>query len=377
MFHQAAIAKVNRLLDQFPVDALIQLRSLDRSVFFVFVLHQTACPIVKYYEKVMIPRMSTAQIKTTSETLLERLHSEILILDGAMGTMTQRLKLDEEAVRGKRFASHDVSVQLTNFGDILNLTHAEKITDIHFQYLDAGADIIETNTFNASPVGMAEYRLPDELMREINLAAAKNSREAVERFYEANPGCSTRFVAGSMGPTTQQTAISTRVDDPAWRGVTFEIMEASYYAQAAALIEGGVDILFPETVIDTLNLKACLFGISRYFEETGNVVPVMVSGTFAESGSTFVSGQVVEAFWNSISHFPMISVGMNCALGPDIMRAHLEELSKVATPFISAHPNAGLPNEMGQFDLHPQTMADMIGEWADNGWVNIINKSTW
>ncbi len=320
----------------------------------------------------MIPRMSTAQIKTTSESLLERLNSEILILDGAMGTMTQRLKLDEEAVRGKRFASHDGSVQLTNFGDILNLTHAEKIADIHFQYLDAGADIIETNTFNASPVGMAEYRLPDELMREINLAAAKNSREAVERFYEANPGCSTRFVAGSMGPTTQQTAISTRVDDPAWRGVTFEIMEASYYEQAAALIEGGVDILFPETVIDTLNLKACLFGISRYFEETGNVVPVMVSGTFAESGSTFVSGQVVEAFWNSISHFPMISVGMNCALGPDIMRAHLEELSKVATPFISAHPNAGLPNEMGQFDLHPQTMADMIGEWADNGWVNII-----
>ncbi|MDG2102363.1 MAG: methionine synthase [Pirellulaceae bacterium] len=316
--------------------------------------------------------MSTAQIKTTSESLLERLNSEILILDGAMGTMTQRLKLDEEAVRGKRFASHDGSVQLTNFGDILNLTHAEKIADIHFQYLDAGADIIETNTFNASPVGMAEYRLPDELMREINLAAAKNSREAVERFYEANPGCSTRFVAGSMGPTTQQTAISTRVDDPAWRGVTFEIMEASYYEQAAALIEGGVDILFPETVIDTLNLKACLFGISRYFEETGNVVPVMVSGTFAESGSTFVSGQVVEAFWNSISHFPMISVGMNCALGPDIMRAHLEELSKVATPFISAHPNAGLPNEMGQFDLHPQTMADMIGEWADNGWVNII-----
>ena len=316
--------------------------------------------------------MSTAQIKTTSESLLERLNSEILILDGAMGTMTQRLKLDEEAVRGKRFASHDGSVQLTNFGDILNLTHAEKIADIYFQYLDAGADIIETNTFNASPVGMAEYRLPDELMREINLAAAKNSREAVERFYEANPGCSTRFVAGSMGPTTQQTAISTRVDDPAWRGVTFEIMEASYYEQAAALIEGGVDILFPETVIDTLNLKACLFGISRYFEETGNVVPVMVSGTFAESGSTFVSGQVVEAFWNSISHFPMISVGMNCALGPDIMRAHLEELSKVATPFISAHPNAGLPNEMGQFDLHPQTMADMIGEWADNGWVNII-----
>lgn len=316
--------------------------------------------------------MSTAQTKSTADLLLERLDCEILILDGAMGTMTQRLKLDEAAVRGPRFADHDSKVQLSNFGDLLNLTHADKITDIHYQYLAAGADIIETNTFNASPVGMAEYRLPDELMREINLAACKNSRAAVQRYYDENPGCSPRFVAGSMGPTTQQTAISTRVDDPAWRGVTFEIMEASYYEQVAALVEGGVDILFPETVIDTLNLKACLFGISRYFEESGNRIPVMISGTFAESGSTFVSGQVVEAFWNSVAHFPMVSVGMNCALGPDIMRSHLEELSKVATPFISAHPNAGLPNEMGQFDLEPEAMAEMIGEWADNGWVNII-----
>ena len=181
-----------------------------------------------------------------------------------------------------------------------------------------------------------------------------------------------RFVAGSIGPTAQQTAISTKVEDPAYRGITFEEMEQSYYAQVAALVEGGVDILFPETVIDTLNLKACLFAIARYFDETRHSIPVMVSGTFAESGATFVSGQVVEAFWNSISHFPMLSVGMNCALGPDIMRSHIEELSKVATPYISCHPNAGTPNEMGEFDLKPEPMAATIKEWAENGWLNIV-----
>ncbi len=316
--------------------------------------------------------MSIVQSNHILDLLLERLASEILILDGAMGTMTQRLKLDEAGVRGERFADHDDSVQLTNFGDLLNLTHPDRIVDIHYQYYQAGADIVETNTFNASPVGMSEYKMSDDLMREINLAAVAHAQAAKARWAEENPNAPQKFVAGSIGPTTQQTAISTNVDDPAWRGVDFETMEQSYYDQVAALVEGGVDLLFPETVIDTLNLKACLFGIARYFEETDNVIPVMVSGTFAQSGSTFVSGQVVEAFWNSISHFPMVSIGMNCALGPDIMRAHLEELSKIATPYISAHPNAGLPNEMGQFDLSPKDMADMISEWAENGWVNII-----
>ena len=307
-----------------------------------------------------------------SQRFYDRLASEILILDGAMGTMTQRLGLTEADVRGPRFADHDPEVQLKNFGDILGLTHPAAITEIHRLYLEAGADIIETNTFNASPVGMAEFKFPLDLMREINAAAVANAKAAVAQIEASHPDGPQRFVAGSIGPTTQQTAISTKVDDPAWRGVTFEQMEDSYYQQVAALVEAGVDILFPETVIDTLNLKACLFAIARYFEETGNVVPVMVSGTFAISGSTFVSGQVVEAFWNSISHFPMISVGMNCAVGPDVMRSHLEELSKIATPFISAHPNAGLPNAMGQFELEPAQMAEMVGEWADNGWINII-----
>lgn len=313
--------------------------------------------------------MSIAETTTASSLILERLEREILLLDGAMGTMVYALRLDEDSVRGKRFAGH--TKQLSNFADILCLTHPDKVADIHYQYLLAGADIVETNTFGASPVGMAEFQLPRELVREINVAAADCARLAVERIMREDPS-RPRFVAGSIGPTTMQTAISTRVDDPAHRDVTFSVMEQSYYEQVAALVEGGVDFLFPETVIDTLNLKACLFAISRYFLETGNVVPVMVSGTFAESGSTFVSGQVVEAFWNSISHFPMLSVGVNCALGPDVMRPHIEELSRIATPFISCHPNAGLPNEMGEFDLSPERMAGMMGEWARNGWVNIV-----
>ena len=245
---------------------------------------------------------------------------------------------------------------------------------MHRQYLEAGADIIETNSFNASPVGLADFEFPEDIVIEICHAAVANAKKAADEFTALTPD-KPRFVAGSIGPTSQQTAISTKVDDPAYRGITFDEMEASYYVQARALVEAGVDILFPETVIDTLNLKACLFGIARYFDETGNAVPVMVSGTFGEGGSTFVSGQVVEAFWNSISHFPMISVGMNCALGPNVMRPHIEELSKISDQYISCHPNAGMPNEMGQFDLEPDKMAGMIKEWAENGWLNIVGGS--
>ncbi len=302
-------------------------------------------------------------------TLENALNERILILDGAMGTMVQRYALEESDVRGARFANHHKD--LKNFGDILGITHPDKITEIHRQYLEAGADIIETNTFNASVVGMAEFDLPTELMREINLAAVANARAAADEYSKKTPD-KPRFVAGSIGPTAQQTAISTDVNDASYRGITFEEMETSYYAQIAALVEGGVDILFPETVIDTLNLKACLFAIDRYFEATGNVVPVMISGTFDTGGATFVSGQTVEAFWNSVSHFPMLSVGMNCALGPDVMRAHIQELSRLATPFISCHPNAGLPNEMGEFDLGPDAMAAQVKQWAEDGWVNIV-----
>jgi 5-methyltetrahydrofolate--homocysteine methyltransferase len=301
---------------------------------------------------------------------LESLLAErILLLDGAMGTQIQALGFDERAVRGERFAGHHKD--LKNFADILCVTHPDEVTDIHRRYLDAGADIVETNTFGASPVGMEEFDLPLVLVREINAAAVACARRACDEFNERMPE-RPRFVAGSIGPTTKQTAISTKVEDASYRGVTFDEMADSYYAQVAALIEAGADLLLPETVIDTLNLKACLFAIQRYFTENNVRVPVMVSGTFDKGGATFVSGQEVEAFWNAVSHFPMLSVGMNCALGPELMRPHLETLQQVSSCWISCHPNAGLPNEMGQYDLGPAAMAQMMREFAERGWVNIV-----
>ncbi len=242
---------------------------------------------------------------------LESLLAErILLLDGAMGTQVQALGLDEQAVRGERFSGHHKD--LKNFADILCLTHPKHVADIHRRYLAAGADIVETNTFGASPIGMEEFELPLELVSEINAAAVKVARQACDEFNDRTPD-RPRFVAGSIGPTTKQTAISTKVEDASYRGVTFDQMAESYYQQVAALVEAGVDILLPETVIDTLNLKACLFAMERYFDEHNVHVPVMISGTFDKGGATFVSGQDVEAFWNAVSHFPMLSVGMNCA----------------------------------------------------------------
>src|SRR5262249_39944591 len=240
-----------------------------------------------------------------------------------------------------RFADHDRD--LRNFADILCLTRPKNLVEIHRHYLAAGADIVETNTFGASPIGMEEFNLPLGLVAEINAAAVRCAKTACEEFTAKHPS-KPKFVAGSIGPTTKQTAISTRVDDPSYRGVTFDQMAESYYAQVAALVEGGVDILLPETVIDTLNLKACLFAIGQYFTDRGVRVPVMISGTFDRGGATFVSGQDVEAFWNAIAHFPMLSVGMNCALGPELMRASLERLQEASPAFVSCHPNAGLPN---------------------------------
>ncbi len=310
-----------------------------------------------------------------TELLQSLMDERILLLDGATGTQLQQYKLSEADVRGERFANHHKD--LKNFGDILCLTHPEIILAIHRRYLEAGADIIETNTFGASPVGMLDFDFAgaginaDELCREINIAAVRLAKQACEDF-TAKDASRPRFCAGSIGPTSKQMAISTDVEDPSRRDVSFNEMVGSYYTQVAALVDAGVDILLPETVIDTLNLKACLFAIEKYFAESGHRVPVMVSGTFDKGGATFVSGQSVEAFWHSISHFPMLSVGMNCALGPDVMRPHIEALQKVADVRISCHPNAGLPNEMGEFDLGPAAMAKLVGDYADQGWVNIV-----
>lgn len=304
-----------------------------------------------------------------SDELAGLIRERIHILDGAMGTMIQRLKLDEAAVRGQRFADHHKD--LVRFSDILCLTRPDDISNIHFAYLEAGADIVETNSFGASPIGMEEMELPLELVRDLNYAAVDCARKAIDRMIKLDPS-RPRYVAGSIGPTTKQLAISTKVEDAAARDVDFLQMVASYKVQVAHLVEAGADILLPETAIDTLNLKSCLYAISEYFAETGRRVPVMVSGTFDRGGRTFVSGQTVEAFWNSISHFPMLSVGMNCALGPDIMRPHVEELSRVSSAGISCHPNAGLPNAMGEYDLTPTMMADYIEDFARSGWLNIV-----
>ncbi|MCH2114081.1 MAG: methionine synthase [Pirellulales bacterium] len=307
--------------------------------------------------------------RDVTDQLTALLEERILVLDGATGTQIQALDLDEAAIRGERFADHDKD--LKNFADIICLTRPADMTAIHSRFLEAGADIIETNTFGASPVGMEEFNLPPEMVVEINVAAVNCARIACNNFAEKHPDRPS-FVAGSIGPTTKQTAISTSVEDASYRGVTFDEMAESYLAQVKALVEAGVDILLPETAIDTLNLKACLFAIQQYFDDSGTRVPVMISATFDTGGGTFVSGQTVEAFWHAVSHFPLLSVGMNCALGPDVMRPHIELLQKTATTYISCHPNAGLPNEMGQYDLSPAEMAELIGEFADNGWLNIV-----
>lgn len=314
-------------------------------------------------------------IEDKTDQLNALVDERILLLDGAMGVQIQKLGIGEEEIRGERFADHHKD--LKNFGDLLCLTQPDAILGIHRAYLEAGSDIIETNSFGASPVGMLDFEFAEAgidasaLGREINTVAVRLAKQACDEFTERDPS-KPRFVAGSIGPTSKQMAISTQVEDPSHRDVTFNTMVDSYYEQARAMSEAGVDILLAETVIDTLNLKACLFAIEKAFNDLGVRVPVMVSGTFDKGGGTFVSGQSVEAFWNAVSHFPLFSVGMNCALGPDVMRPHLEELQRVADRPISCYPNAGLPNEMGEFDLGPATMAKMVGEFADNGWVNIL-----
>jgi 5-methyltetrahydrofolate--homocysteine methyltransferase len=297
------------------------------------------------------------------------LNERVLVLDGAMGTTVFARGFDEKAMRGKRFADHHKD--LKNYVDILSITRPDVIEEIHRDFLEAGADIIETNTFGSSPIGMEEFDLAPELMREINLAAVGCARRAADAFNMRTPE-RPRFVAGSIGPTSRTTSISPRVEDPAYRAVTFDQMVESYFQQVAVLVEGGVDILFPETTFDTLNLKACLFAIEQFFEEQHLRLPVMASVTITDASGRTLSGQTVEAFWNSVCHFDLLGVGINCALGPGPMRPYVEELSRIAPVFISCHPNAGLPNAFGQYEETPQQMAEALGEFVDNGWLNIV-----
>ncbi|HXY35200.1 MAG TPA: methionine synthase [Planctomycetaceae bacterium] len=306
----------------------------------------------------------TPAIARLEELLLTR----ILVLDGAMGTMIQQHQLEERDFRGRQFANHPKELRGCN--DLLCLTRPDIIEDIHRQYFEAGADIVETNTFNAQSISMAEYRL-ESAVTAINRAAVQIARRVADEFTDRNPD-KPRFVAGSIGPTSRAASLSPDVNDPGYRAVTFDQLVAAYREQVEGLIDGGVDILFPETTFDTLNLKACLFGISQVFDDRGITLPVMISATITDASGRTLSGQTVEAFWNSVAHFPALSVGLNCALGPDRMRPYLEELSRIAPCFLSCHPNAGLPNEFGGYDETPEHMGRLLLEFAENGWLNIV-----
>ena len=300
------------------------------------------------------------------------LEERILIIDGAMGTMIQRYKLKEEDYRGERFI--DWQLDLKGNNDLLCLTQPAIIKAIHMEYLEAGADIIETNTFNAQRVSLADYQM-QELAYEINLAAAKIAREAVNDFkakrQSANqPG---PFVAGAMGPMNKTLSLSPDVNNPGYRALTFDEAMEAYYEQVKGLVDGGVDILLIETIFDTLNAKAAIFAVKKYFRDTKKEsLPVMISGTITDASGRTLSGQTLEAFYTSVMHARPLSIGLNCALGAKEMRPHIEELAQIAACYTSAYPNAGLPNAMGEYDEHPQDTAHFIEEWAREGFVNIV-----
>ena len=298
--------------------------------------------------------------------LLDALQQRILILDGAMGTMIQRYRLDERAYRGSQFADHPRDLKGAN--DLLSLTQPQVIEEIHRAYLEAGADIIETNTFNAQAISMADYGLEAQVY-DMNLAAARLARKAVDDYSTPEQP---RFVAGSIGPTNRTASLSPDVNNPAFRGTSFDELVAAYYEQVRGLVDGGVDILLPETTFDTLNLKAALFAIEKFFDDRGVRLPVIASITITDASGRTLSGQTVEACWNSISHAPLLAVGINCALGALEMRPHIEELARIAPIYISCYPNAGLPNALGEYDETPQSMSALLRDFADNNWLNIV-----
>jgi len=302
---------------------------------------------------------------TNFETLLRK---RILILDGAMGTMIQRHKFEEEDYRGSRFADHGCDLKGNN--DLLVLTQPDIIRDIHTAYLEAGADIIETNTFNSTSIAQADYKL-ESIVAELNVEAAKVAREAADRMTARTPD-KPRFVAGVIGPTNRTASISPDVNNPGFRNVSFDELVTAFSEAANGLMDGGADLLLVETIFDTLNAKAALFAIEQVFDERGARLPVMISGTITDASGRTLSGQTAEAFWNSLKHIKPISIGLNCALGPKELRQYVEELSNIADVYVSAHPNAGLPNEFGGYDETPEDMVEEIYEWATSGFLNII-----
>jgi 5-methyltetrahydrofolate--homocysteine methyltransferase len=304
-----------------------------------------------------------------NHTLLkDQLAQRILFLDGAMGTMIQRYKLEEKDYRGTRFA--DWNSDLKGNNDLLSLTQPQIIQGIHKAYLDAGADIIETNTFNSNSIGMGDYHMQD-LVYELNSTAARNAKEVTTAATLATPD-KPRFVAGVLGPTSRTASMSPDVNDPGFRNVSFDELVETYTLATKGLIDGGADIILIETVFDTLNAKAAAFAVAQYFETIGYKLPVMISGTITDASGRTLSGQTAAAFWNSLRHIEPISFGFNCALGAQELRQYIEELSAIADTYVSAHPNAGLPNEFGEYDETPEQMAAELGDWAKSGYLNII-----
>ncbi|AHB49015.1 5-methyltetrahydrofolate--homocysteine methyltransferase [Hyphomicrobium nitrativorans NL23] len=304
-----------------------------------------------------------------SAEALEKAASErILIIDGAMGTMIQRHKLTEEDYRGERFKDWPRDVKGNN--DLLVLTQPAIIQEIHEQYLEAGADIVETNTFNAQVISMADYGM-EELSYEINVAAAKLARAAVDKYNAKTPD-KPRFVAGAVGPTNRTASLSPDVNNPGYRNVTFDDLREAYKEQVLGLIEGGSDIILIETIFDTLNAKAAGVATLEAFDEKGLTLPIMISGTITDRSGRTLSGQTAEAFWYSMRHLRPFSIGLNCALGAELMRPYVAELSQVANVRISAYPNAGLPNAMGGYDEDAQEMADKTEPWSKDGLINLI-----
>ncbi len=319
-------------------------------------------------------------------SIRQDLEKRILVIDGAMGTMIQRHKLEEADYRGQRFANWPSDVKGNN--DLLSITNPEIIIGIHLQYLEAGADIIETNTFSSTVIAQADYDM-QSLAYEMNVASAQCARKAIERYKTAHPDSLPKYVAGAIGPLNKTLSLSPDVNNPGYRAVTFDEVVAAYTEQIQGLVDGGVDIILIETIFDTLNAKAAIFATKQFFRKNplpltdsrvdfnpplgaGGELPIMISGTITDASGRTLSGQTLEAFYISVKHANPISIGLNCALGAQEMRGHIEELSSIAACYTSAYPNAGLPNAMGEYDEQPHETAHFIEEWAKDGWVNIV-----
>ena len=298
------------------------------------------------------------------------LEERILIIDGAMGTMIQRYQLQEEDYRGERFRDWASDVKGNN--DLLSLTRPEIIRAIHLEYLEAGADIIETNTFSAQRISMADYQM-ESLGYELNLESAKIARQAISEYAQSHTYAGPKWVAGAIGPMNKTLSLSPDVNNPGFRSVSFDEVADAYYEQVSGLVDGGVDLLLIETIFDTLNAKAAIYAIKKYFRDTKKqALPIMISGTITDASGRTLSGQTLEAFYTSIAHANPLSVGLNCALGAEEMRPYIAELSRIAGCYTSAYPNAGLPNSMGGYDQQPEETAHFLEDWAKEGFVNIV-----